>query len=373
MPQSLEYEPLGIPFERLRELVCESEEIALPSMQAELIAHALPFYDAPFINELDTLIGDEQLATRRRLLAVELVQAFTALHPQVYGAAVSVLGARLQDFAGNPRRLNEALIDAAEVLQAIELLPVIEAVYDEQAVETPRYPNAAAFAQALAPTQTSFEQGLQNFMHDKELQDIRTELESRFAGLPEDVPVRSVSELDGLLHAVSVCARPVGRSQWQGLLSPGILDQLDAAGAADLLDKLCAYQQEVKDGLAGGDPAPYVDPFEVQELASIRPWARGFLLGAALWHDADAGLASDDVAVAEFIEFIEAMAADQEPPAQYQVLANSDFTMIMTLMLQRVYVAMQGGEEQTPAEYNELDDEDPMQAFFAQFGDSEKD
>ncbi|MGX5913390.1 UPF0149 family protein [Aliidiomarina sp. Khilg15.8] len=373
MPHSLEQEPLGLPVERLKALVHECDEIALPSMQAELVTHALPFYDAPFIYELDSLIGDAQLSTQRRLVATQLLQAFTAMHPQVYGTAVSVLGARLQDFTSNPACLNGALVDAAQALQAKELLPVVKAAFADNAVDNPEYADATDFMQALAPTETSFEQGLQDFMHDKELEEIRAELDTRFAALPEDVPVRSVSELDGLLHAVSVCARPVGRSQWQGLLSPGILEDMTAPEASELLDKLTAYQQEVKDGLASGDPAPYVDPYEVQHLASIRPWARGFLLGAALWHDADAGLASEDAAVAEFIEFIEAMAADREPPAQYQVLANSDFTMIMTLMLQRVYMSMQGGEEEVPAEYNDLDDENPMQAFFAQFGDGEQD
>jgi hypothetical protein len=373
MSHPVEHQLIGMPMDELKVLLCECDEVALQPMQAELITHALPFYDAPFIHELESLIADKSLATRRRLVATQLLQAFTALHPQVYGNAVRVLGARLQNFASNPKPLNEALIDAAEALQAMELLPVIETAFAENAVEHPTYANADAFRQALAPTQTSFEQGLQDFMHDKEVEEIRAQLDARFASQPDDVPVRSVSELDGMLHAISVCSRPVARSQWQGLLTPGILDGLSAMQASSLVDKFTAYQQEIKDNLAGGSPSPFVDPKASQHLASIRPWARGFLLGAALWHDADRGQADDDVAVAEFIEFVEAMAADREPPAQYQALANSDFTMIMTLMLQRVYVAMQGGDEEVPAEFSDLDDENPMQAFFAQFGDGDQD
>lgn len=365
--------PAGLSVDQLKLLVHECDEIALQPMQIALVEHALPFYDAHFIHELDGLISDTGLSVQRRLVATQLLQDFTALHPQVYGTAVSVLGARLQQVNCNPPRLNGALVEAVVVLQARELLPVVAEAFAQGRVQSSMYTDDASFRQAIVSTETSFEQGLQDFMHDKELEEIRSELESRFADLSQDIPVASVSELDGMLHAISVCARPVGRSQWQGLLSPGLLDSQPVLAAAELLDKVTAYQHEIKDALAGGDPAPYVDPQAAQDLASIRPWARGFLLGTALWHDADAGVASEDVAVAEFIEFIQAMAADREPPAQYQVLANSDFTMIMTLMLQRVHVAMQGGEEETPAEYNELDDENPMHAFFAQFGEGEPD
>lgn len=362
-------------------LLAKSDEKLLSKLGEFISSHALPFYDAPLISELNALIADNSLTAQRRLAAAELLQEFASLHPEYYGRVVKVLGTRLQDYANNSPAVNAELVAACIALQTDELFPVIESAFMAGKVSHPEYATAEDVYAAMTAPETAFEAGLEHFMHTKELDEIRSQLEQDFAShtanasIDTDFPISNIGELDGLLHALAVSPIPISRSHWVDLVYAGLLEGKDEQSQEVCIEKLSTYYSEVKDALVMEECAPH---FEVScesmtsQLYNVLPWARGFLIGYDLWRSEDKLHANKAEATAELLEFLQAIADDKPLPEQYQSLANSDYSMILQLMLQRVYAELQPSPGKVSLDENlEADhlDDDPMQGFFNNFTD----
>lgn len=349
----------------LGQLLATADEALLRRLAEFVSIQAIPYYDLELVAELDSIIQSDKLSATRRLFATELLQEFALLHPEYYGRTIKVIAARLQDFANNPDKVNAELVSACVTLQADELMPVIEQAYAANKVDTGEYASAEDVHAAMSVAETTFEQGLEAFMHTKELDEIRHELDQVFAACTSaapvglELPVSNLAELDGFLHGSAVSPTLIARSLWIAPLKPGLCAEQEAQIQEDVVDKVTTYYSEIEDSLATGECAPYFEisaDSAVMNLNSMRPWARGFLLAVELWGEAELAEARATEAFDELEEFLNAMAQDKPLPTQYQALANSDYSMILQLMVQRVYAELN-------AEINAID-EDPMQDFF---------
>ena len=359
----------------LGELLKAADEKLLRRLGEFVSTHAIPFYDRGLVAELDTIIQDTTLSASRRLFAAELLQEFALLHPEYYGRTIKVIAARLQDYLNNPSKVNAELVSACVTLQADELMPVIEQAFAAGKVSHAEYDSAGDVHTAMSVPETSFEQGLQQFMHTKELDEIRHQLDQAFSARTSaapasfELPVGNLAELDGFLHGVAVSPTPVARSLWMEQLGPGLLVEQDDDIQDQRIDKITTYYSEVKDALVVGECAPHFEisaDSAVLNLNAMQPWARGFLLALELWSAAELSQARESDAFAELEAFLNAMAQDKPLPTQYQSLANTDYSMILQLMVQRVFAEINGMDESEMG-ISELPDDDAMQDFFDNF------
>lgn len=368
----------------LGQLLATADEKLLRRLGEFVSTQAIPYYDLGLVAELDAIIQADELSATRRLFATELLQEFALLHPEYYGRTVKVIAARLQDFAHNPVKVNAELISACVTLQADELMPVIQQAYAADKVSHSEYGSAADVRSAMTVPETAFEQGLEQFMHTKELDEIRHQLDQAFAAYSSavpanlELPVGNLAELDGFLHALAVCPTPVARSLWLEQLGPGLFDNqvnADVGQAFDeeiqgqRIEKVTTYYSVIKDALVTGECAPHFEIHAdsvVVNLNAMQPWARGFLLAVELWGEPELEQARASEAFAELEEFLNAMAQDKPLPTQYQMLANSDYSMILQLMVQRIYAELNGMDDSALG-VSEISDEDPMQDFFNNF------
>ncbi|MCC5880390.1 MAG: UPF0149 family protein [Idiomarina sp.] len=359
----------------LGELLQTADETLLLRLGEFVSTHAIPFYDIELVGELDTIVRHQGLSPVRRLFAAQLLQEFALLHPEYYGRTIKVIAACLQSFATNPSKVNAELIGACVTLQADELMPVIEQAYAADKVSGSDYAAATDVQAAMSVPETAFEQGLEQFMHTKELDEIRHELDQVYAirtcaapaGL--ELPIGNLAELDGFLHALALSPTPVARSLWIEQLSPGLLAEQGGLSQEHRLEKITTYYSVVKESLVVGECAPNFElsvESTVMNLNSMQPWARGFLLAAELWTESDITQAEAHEAYIELKEFLQAMAEDTPLPEQYQSLANSDYSMILQLMVQRVFFELNGMDD-AQLGASDISDEDAMQDFFDNF------
>ncbi|RUO30239.1 UPF0149 family protein [Aliidiomarina soli] len=337
-----------------------ADEGLLHAQQEYIVSYALPYCDAPLIGLLDALMGNSEHSDERRVFAAWLLQQYAALHPEYYGRVAKVVGARLQDFTANPAEVNGVLVETCVSMQAEELLPLIQRAYQQELVTSAEYASAAAVEEALLTPETAFEAGLEQFMHTKELDEIRQALETKFQRR-QGSGLRTMAELDGLLYALALSPTPVARSLWLALLQDETLADISEDICEESVDQLTTYYSEVKDSLLAGEAAPYYESVAVENLNSLVPWAGGFLSGFSLWTESDRLSTEKADATQELLEFLHAIVADKPLPEQYQALAHSDYHMIMQLMLQRAF-------EETQQSSDELTlDDDSLQDFFEGF------
>lgn len=358
-------------------LLAEADVALLQQREEYLVSAILPYCNAPLIGLLDTLLGHAAHSRERRAFAALMLQHYAALHPEYYGRVARVVGGRLQEFPNNGESVNGILVETCVVMQAEELLPVIQRAYQAGVVDSQQYPSAEDVEEALLLPATSFEAGLEQYMHTKELDGIRQQLEvyldQHCVG-----QIKSVIELDGLLHALALSPTPVARSLWLALFEQGGEQTLLPGVGYELpeqqTEQLTTYYSEVKDALLAGEPAPHFEPSGAG-LQSLLPWARGFLTGFALWSESDKLSIEQANAIQELLEFLHAVTRNEPLPEQYQSLLHSDFGMIVHLMVQRAFdelhqVTVQQTADGAP---DLLDDSDnPLQDFFDSFSDDEQ-
>lgn len=349
----------------LADLLRHADETLLPSMQEYVTTQAVPFYESALIGELNGLISDHSLSPARRLFAAQMLHCHATLHPEYYGRVVKCVGERLQDHQNNPAKVNAELVDVCVNLSADELLPAIEKVFASNNINHPTYANVDDLRAAMYEPETAFEQGLEVYMVTKELDEIRRELDGalRKVVVDTDLPLVSLAEIDGFLHALATSPTPVARSLWVEQLSRCLLDDEHTESR---LEQVTRYYAQVKDAMTVGEVAPYFEgsiDSGVATLQTIQPWARGYLLGLELWFPEELQQAETLDSFAELREFLQAMAEDQALPEQYQSLANTDYSMIVQLMTQRVF-----SDLHDPDDTLDLDDNAPdLQDFFNNF------
>ena len=355
----------------LATLLRQADESLLASLHEDLTTQAVPFYDSALIGELDGLIRDHGLSPARRLFAAQLLHCHATLHPEYYGRMVKCIGERLQDHENNPAKVNAELVEACVNLHADELMPAIEKVFASNNINHPTYTSIDDLQAAMSEPETAFEQGLEAYLVTKELDEIRRELDGALrkvaapqvtdsACLNHDLALTNLAEVDGFLHSLATSPTPVARSLWVEQLSACLLDD---EHQEKRLEQVTTYYAQVKDAMTVGEVAPYFEgsiDSGVATLQTIQPWARGYLLGLELWFTEEVEEAEKLDSFDELREFLQAMAADQPLPEQYQSLANTDYSMIVQLMTQRVFSDLHD-------ETNELDTEDDLQDFFELF------
>ena len=347
------------------ELLRHADETLLPSMQEFIITQAVPFYESGLISELDGLIRDHSLSPARRLFATQLLHCHATLHPEYYGRVIKCIGERLQDHENNPAKVNAELVDACVNLHVDELMPAIEKVFASNNINHPTYTSLDELLAAMHEPETAFEQGLEVYMVTKELDEIRRDLDGalRKVVVDADLPLVSLAEIDGFLHALATSPTPVARSLWVEQLSKCLLDDEHTESR---LEKITTYYAQVKDAMTVGEVAPYFEgsiDSGVATLQTIQPWARGYLLGLELWFPDELQEGEKLDSFVELREFLQAMAQDKPLPEQYQSLANTDYSMIVQLMTQRVF-----SDLHDPDDTLDLDDNDPdLQDFFNNF------
>ena len=351
----------------------QADESLLPSLQEYLTTQAVPFYESALIGELDGLIRDHSLSPARRLFAAQLLHCHATLHPEYYGRVVKSIGERLQDYENNPAKVNAELVDACVNLHADELMPAIEKVFASNNINHPTFTNIDDLHAAMSEPETAFEQGLEAYLVTKELDEIRRELGGALrkvaptevrddSSLSNDLALTNLAEVDGFLHALASSPTPVARSLWIEQLSACLLDD---EHQEKRLEQVTTYYAQVKDAMTVGEVAPYFEgsiDSGVTTLQTIQPWARGYLLGLELWFSEELQAAEKLDSFVELREFLQSMAADQPLPEQYQSLANTDYSMIVQLMTQRVFSDLHDSND------TGLDNDDDLQDFFDNFG-----
>ena len=353
-------------------LLRQADESLLASLHEYVTTQAVPFYESALIGELDGLIRDHGLSPARRLIAAQLLHCHAILHPEYYGRMVKCIGERLQDYENNPAKVNAELVEACVNLHADELMPAIEKVFASNNINHPRLTSIDDLHAAMHEPETAFEQGLEAFLVTKELDEIRRELSGALRKvapavtneepcLNNDLALTNLAEIDGFLHALATSPTPVARSLWVEQLSACLLDD---EHQEKRLEQVTTYYVEVKDAMTVGEVAPYFEgsiDSGVATLQTIQPWAHGYLLGLELWFTEELQAAEKLDSFVELREFLQSMAADKPLPEQYQSLANTDYSMIVQLMTQRVFSDLHSNND-------ELDSEDDMQDFFDHFG-----
>lgn len=348
----------------LSRLLANAEPSLLARMQDSIVTYALPYFDAPLVAEFEQIIADTSLSEQRRLYGAELLQQFAILHPEYYGRIVKVLGTQLQGHTENPPRVNAQLVASCIALQAEELMPVIGVAYQQGSIDSELYPTLQSAQTAMHEPETAFESGLEAFMHTRELDEIRLQLENQFATVTELRGITTVMALDGFLHALSLSPLPVARSVWLNEVD-GLLSTVDEQALDILVETLTTYYAEVKDALQANMPLLYLQREETADSQVSRAWAEGFLLGYALFAADPLVEQRRGHASAELISSMKALGADGALPAQYENLGHGDVSMIVQLMLLRAFAELHGDESLTDTDDDDLDDS--LDDFFAGF------
>ncbi|RUO26381.1 hypothetical protein CWE09_06645 [Aliidiomarina minuta] len=373
----------------VRRLLQESDETLLTNMVEIAVTQALPYFDTSLLQDLESCALQSDLSLPRRLLAVELTHKLAMLHPGAHARASRVIENSLTQHAEQPKELNAALVDATVMLQADDLLPLVEDVYAAQAVDISKteYASAEQVKSEMEVVSTSFDNGLSDFMHFKELDEVRVAITPLFVqgSATEDFsitsPVNSISELDGLLHAVCISPELVDKEDWQAFFTPLLRMEMDSNEVELQMEKLMTYYSEVSDSIQADQAEPYFEPADEQKLDSVQPWACGFLKGFSLWLPEQQQKIRADSETAEFIEFLTTMVSGKLPDTEsYQLLEKSDFSMITAIMLQRFNAKVHGEEDftmksldATDLDDTEVDDvENALQSFFDQFADDDQ-
>lgn len=366
-------------------LLQEADENLLTSLVDNAVTHALPYFDPSLLQELESCVLQPELPLPRRLLAIEWTHKLAMLHPGAHARATRVIEKSLTQHAEQPKALNAALVEATVMLQADDLLPLVEDLYAANMVDVneTQYASAEQVKNEMEVVNTSFDNGLRDFMHYKELDEVRVALAPLFTQKPATEAfsitstVNSISELDGLLHAVCVSPDSVDQDNWQAFFTPLLRMEMDSNQVELQMEKLMTYYSEVSDAVQADQAEPYFEPADQQKLDSVQPWACGFLKGFSLWLPEKQEEIKADTETAEFIDFLTAMASSELPNTDsYQLLEKSDFSMITGIMLQRFNAKVRGDEDFTGVdpEGSDLDDdvENALQGFFDQFADDDE-
>lgn len=313
----------------------QADESLLEDMLDTVISDALPYYDAPLLAELDKIIADSALSDVRRLYAARLLQEFSCLHPEYYGRIIKALGAQLQRYGSNPPVLNGQLVSTCITLQAEELMPVIEAVYENNSVESALYSDFAAAQFAMQEPETAFESGLEMFMHTRELDEIRQQLETCFGPGQDAAAISNVMALDGFFHALSLSAVTVSPSIWLSQISQAT----DKQDQEYITDMLMTYYSEVADAMQANSPELYMQPSA--DANELKQWATGFLHGYQLLVADTEEAEFSQEANKELISSMRALASEGHMPVQYETLGQGDISMIIQLMLLRAFAELE--------------------------------